>query len=121
MPKILVIDDSAFMRQYIRGFLEDAGFEVEDLLPGSALEALEAIRNAKPDLLLSDYNMPNLDGQSVARMARRADPKLPVVILTAARDVDREAKLKELGACAVLYKPLKGEELVTQLRKVLGL
>lgn len=120
MPKILVIDDSAFMRHQLRGFLEEAGHEVVEFLPLSALEVLERVREIMPDLILSDYNMPDVDGQSVTRMAKRANPGLPILILTATRDVGREAALAKLGVAGVLHKPISQETLLQAVKKVLG-
>ena len=120
MPRILVIDDSAFMRQYMRGFLEEAGFEVDDFLPESALEVLDRVIAFAPDLVLSDFNMPALDGQIVARTLRRSNPALPVLVVTASRDPAREAVLGTMGVRRILHKPVKGEELVRVVREVLG-
>jgi len=64
MTKILLLDDSSFLRHYLRGSLEEAGYEVEDFLPGSALEVLEWVKAFQPDMVISDYNMPLVDGQT---------------------------------------------------------
>lgn len=119
MVKILVIDDSALMRNICRDHLEAAGFEVEDFLPESVNDLAERIKVSPPDLVLSDYNMPIIDGQNVARTVRRANPKIPVIILTANRDAGREAFLQTLGVRKILYKPIKGEELVGVVKKIL--
>ena len=57
MPKILVIDDSPFMRHQVRTYLEAAGHEVVEFLPLSALQVIDKVREVQPDLVLSDYNM----------------------------------------------------------------
>ena len=121
MPKILLIDDSTFMRQHVRGFLESGGFEVEEYLPASALEVMQKIKDSNPNLILSDFNMPNVDGQEVARMARRTNSAIPVVILTATRDAPKEAYLHTIGVRRVLHKPINGEELVKALKEVLSI
>ena len=120
MAKILQIDDSAFMMHYSRGFLEEAGHEVQDFLPSSAMELLERIKADRPDLVLSDYNMPLVDGQTVARTLRRADPTIPVVILTANRDLSRESILRTMGVRQILHKPVKGEDLVQAVKSALA-
>lgn len=120
MAKILVIDDSAFMRHQIGSYLEEAGYEVVEFLPLSALEVLEKVRNVSPDLILSDYNMPDVDGQSVTRMAKRANPVIPILILTAIRDVDREAALLKLGVTEILHKPVDEKVLLQAVKKALG-
>lgn len=120
MVKILVIDDSALMRQICRGHLEEAGYEVEDYLPSSVVDLAERIKESRPDLVLSDFNMPNVDGQNVARTIRRTDPKIPVIILTANRDASRDAMLQSMGVRKVLYKPIKGADLVGAVAKIMG-
>jgi CheY-like chemotaxis protein len=119
MPRILVIDDSSFQRHRLRVDLEAAGFEVEDWVPMSSLEVLERIRRSTLDLVLSDYAMPDVDGLSVLKMVKRANPGLPVVILTAIRDPDREERLIQQGARCVLNKPISSEALIQVLNRVL--
>lgn len=119
MTKVLVIDDSAFMRQHLRTLLTDAGLVVEDFLPHCIEDLVQKLQNAKPDLVLSDFNMPDLDGMQVARIVRRIDPDIPVVILTANRDTARDSLLGTLGVRHVLHKPLDSEKLVEVLRELL--
>lgn len=120
MAKILVIDDSNLMRRMLRQHLEEAGFEVEDWMPLSALEVVDRIRASAPDLVLSDYQMPGVNGQTVAKMAQKADPAIPVVILTALRDPDMEAVLQRFGVRRILNKPIQGPALAEALREVLA-
>ena len=115
MARILVIDDSTFQRQMVRDFLEKAGHQVEEFLPLSALEVVEKITAWPPDLVLTDFAMPHVDGLEVARLIRRARPDLPVVMLTAARDSGRDARLQTMGVRKILHKPLAGEALVKAL------
>jgi two-component system chemotaxis response regulator CheY len=121
MPKILYIDDSSFMRMMVRDQLEGGGFEVEDFMPLSSLEVLEKVRDSAPDLVLSDFSMPHVDGLDVARMARRACATTPVVILTAVHDPAMEALLHTTGVRRVLHKPIGGEELVGALKDLLSI
>ncbi len=119
MFNILVIDDSVLMRNIAREALEEEGFTVTDLLPES-VEALKAqIQSAPPDLVLSDFNMPLVDGLEVARAVRQVNAKIPVIILSANRDEARDAHLKAMGVRAILSKPIKGEAIVAAVAKVL--
>lgn len=120
MFKVLVLDDSALMRQRIRSFLEDEGLQVEDGLPATEADLLGRIEALQPDLLISDFTMPQLDGLAVARCVRRAHPKLPVIILTALRDPARDAQLKSAGVRLILHKPIHGPELLEAVVKVLS-
>ncbi|BDU73281.1 response regulator [Mesoterricola silvestris] len=120
MTKVLVIDDSAFFRKVLRGFLEEDGFQVDDFEPLSALEVLERARAFLPDLVVTDYTMPYVDGLAVLRMIRRHGPSLPVVVLTAYRDPQREARLREHAPVWVLHKPMKGEDIVKAVKGIVA-
>ena len=120
MLKILVIDDSLLMRKVARDHLENAGFDVEDCLPETLGDLIDRLKEAAPDLVLSDFNMPHLDGTAVARTVRRTDPKIPVLILTANRDVARDAILQTLGVRRILHKPISGPDLVDVVSQVLA-
>lgn len=120
MLKILVIDDSALMRKVSRDHLEEAGFDVDDCMPASAEELVERIQRVPPDLVLSDFHMPGIDGMHVARTLRQLRPELPVIILTANRDPARDALLKTLGVRKILHKPIDGESLITAISDVLA-
>ena len=120
MTKILVIDDSALMRRILRQFLEQADFEVEDWLPLSAMEIPDRVRASTPDLVLSDYQMPGVNGLTVAKMVQKANPKIPVVILSAIRDAELEATLGKFGVKRILGKPIDAETLVRAVKEVLA-
>jgi CheY-like chemotaxis protein len=120
LTKILVLDDSALMRRILRQFLEHGGFEVEDWLPLSAMEIPERILSSKPDLVLSDYQMPGVNGMTVAKMVFKANPNIPVAILTAIRDPELEANLRKFGVKRILGKPITQEALVKALQELLA-
>jgi CheY-like chemotaxis protein len=119
MAKILVIDDSGFFRSFVRGVLEEAGHEVEDLALLSALEVMEHCKTFNPDLVVTDYTMPNVDGLAVVRMVRRFRMDLPVVVLTADHDPERVEKLKGYPPLRILFKPIKAEALAAELTGML--
>ena len=118
MPKIMVIDDSALMRKYTREHLEEAGYTVEEYLPGSVLDLMEKLLDAAPDLVISDFTMPDVDGLNVARAVKRTNRETPVIILTANRDPAREALLQTVGVQFVLHKPVSGADLVAAVQAV---
>lgn len=119
LAKILVIDDSSFMRKVLRQYLEDAGFVVEDWLPLSPMEIPEHLAASTPDLVLSDYQMPGLNGLSVAKMVQRANPAIPVLILTALRDPELESNFRKFGVKQILNKPITADLLVRSVKEYL--
>lgn len=120
MAKVLVIDDSAFIRRLLRSALETAGHEVMEFLPLSALEVVEKVKDWSPDLVLTDFNMPEITGDQVVKMARRASPQLRVIVLTSLRDSKVEENLKKLGANRILHKPMAPEEIMRIVGEVLA-
>jgi len=121
VTKVLVIDDSALMRILVRDYLELAGYEVEDWLPMSVMEIPDRMAASRPDLILTDFRMPGVNGLSVAQAAQRADATVPVVVLTALRDPELETRLTKFGVKKILYKPISQEALVLALRELVPL
>lgn len=112
MARILIIDDCRMMRLYFRRCLEGSGHAVEEWTPGSAMEVPDRLAEARPDLVLCDYQMTGANGATVARMVRRVDPDLPMVVVTAFHEPQMEAHLRRLGVQKVLAKPIRPEDLV---------
>src|SRR5262249_45923691 len=113
-PRVLLADDNADMRDYVRRLLGDR-FEVETVGDGEA--ALAAIHDHPPDLVLSDVMMPRLDGAGLATRLR-GDPRtsaLPIILLSAR--AGEEARLEGLSAGAddYLTKPFSARELVAHV------
>jgi CheY-like chemotaxis protein len=120
MARILIIDDSSFMRRVERRFLENAGHEVQDWMPLSAMEIPERLIANPVDLILTDFNMPGVNGMTVAKMAMKAAPHIPVVMLTALRDPEVEAQLAKFKVRRILHKPISEEDLQTAIKEILG-
>lgn len=118
MIKILVIDDSILMRKMARNHLEEAGFEVDDLSPTTSSALINHLSVAPPDLVISDFNMPALNGEGVVRAVRFSNPKIPIIILTANRDAARDAKLRTMGVRKILYKPIDGKNLIDAVQQI---
>jgi DNA-binding response OmpR family regulator len=116
MTKILLVDDSAFFRRTVRGYLEEAGYLVDDFMPLSELEVMERAKVWMPDLVITDYTMPHVDGFMVARMIRRHAKEVPILVLTAVRDREREDRLRTLGLLTIVYKPVAGPDLVNVVK-----
>jgi len=116
MKTILVVDDEPKIAALARDYLEHAGFAVVTVADGRS--ALEAVGRTRPDLVVLDLGLPEIDGLDVTRTIRR-DSTLPIVMLTARDDeIDKVLGL-ELGADDYLTKPFSPRELVARVKAVL--
>jgi CheY-like chemotaxis protein len=103
MAVILIVDDSSVHRAALTYFQQQRGHEVEAAADG--VEALERLGGWRPDVILLDLAMPNLDGLGVLAALRRSGrAPIPVVVATARADAGTLALARELGACEVLVK-----------------
>jgi DNA-binding response OmpR family regulator len=116
MKTILVVDDEPKIAALARDYLEHAGFTVVTAADGRA--ALEALRRSRPDLVVLDLGLPELDGLDVTREIRR-DSTTPIVMLTARDDELDKLLGLELGADDYLTKPFSPRELVARVKAVL--
>jgi len=109
---VLVIDDDETTRQLVIAYLTRAGYVVNES-PGS-LEALRAIGETPPDLVLADIHMPGLDGFGLLSALRAQDhtAKIPIILMTAHADHSVFRRAMKLGADDFLTKPLEREELL---------
>jgi DNA-binding response OmpR family regulator len=113
---ILVVDDEKNIVQLARLYLDKEGYRVETAHDGA--QALEKARAVRPDLIVLDIMMPEMDGLAVARELRKTS-NVPIIILTArGDDVDRIVGL-ELGADDYVTKPFNPRELVARVKAVL--
>lgn len=107
--RVLVVDDDRGIREFVRTVLLDEGYEVAEANDGQA--ALQRTAEVRPDLILLDMRMPVMDGWEFARAYRsRPGPHAPIVIVTAALDVARDAR--EIGADGFLSKPFQLDDLL---------
>ncbi|MBX3015110.1 MAG: response regulator transcription factor [Caldilineaceae bacterium] len=113
---ILVVDDEPKIVRLAQDYLERGGFRVQAV--GDGKSALVAARQSKPDLIVLDLNLPELDGLDVCRSLRR-ESDVPIIMLTArVEEADRLIGL-ELGADDYIVKPFSPRELVARVRVVL--
>ena len=116
MKTVLVVDDEPKIVQLARDYLEHAGFEV--LAAGDGRSAVHAIRTRRPDLVVLDLGLPDLDGLDVTRTVRAEGPT-PIIMLTARDDELDKLRGLELGADDYITKPFSPRELVARVRAVL--
>ena len=120
MARILAVDDSAAMRQMVGITLTSAGHQVEQAADGC--EALQKAARGKFDLVITDINMPRMDGIALVRELRGlASYKcVPLLVLTTEATAERKQAGKAAGATGWLVKPFNPEKLLTTIAKVLG-
>ncbi|HHL40833.1 MAG TPA: response regulator [Deltaproteobacteria bacterium] len=109
MKKVALIDDEASQRVVLRGFLEDAGYEVV-AEGGDGSQAVDICTANDPDLVIMDVKMPGMDGIEAARLINSLRPT-PVLLLTASSDDETVRRAVEAGVMAYLTKPVRFEEL----------
>jgi DNA-binding response OmpR family regulator len=116
MKKILVVDDEPKIVWLARDYLEHAGFKVLSAYDGKS--ALAEARSHKPDLIVLDLKLPQMDGLDVTR-ALRKESNVPVIMLTARSEESDKLVGLELGADDYITKPFSPKELVARVRAVL--
>ncbi len=113
---VLVVDDEARLVTLVKAYLEQAGFQVVTAKNGR--EALFLARQEKPDLILLDIMMPEMDGHEFMRIHRQERPT-PIILLTARVEEDDKIIGLELGADDYVTKPFSPRELLARVRAVL--
>jgi CheY-like chemotaxis protein len=119
-PRVLVVEDDPETRRYYIDILRDDGFVVDEAHNG--MQALEKVRMATPDLVLTDIAVPGLDGIALCRHLR-ADPRtrdVPVLAVTGYDDRQYDDRVLQAGANRLLLKPLRAETLVAEARGLLS-
>jgi CheY-like chemotaxis protein len=118
--KIMVVDDSKLMRTFLRVHLMGAGHQVVEIDPLDTFEVLKSLRLERPDLLITDYEMPSCNGETLVRFVRE-DPVLKdtrILVVSAHSNSQLVTRLGRQRLCGYLVKPISPEAL---LRSVSGL
>ena len=113
---VLVVEDERKLRDFIRSYLENAGFTV--LSTGSGAEAITMAAAAAPDLVVLDLGLPDVPGETVARELR-ATAETPILMLTAKSSEEDRVRGLELGADDYVTKPFSPRELVLRVQAIL--
>jgi len=124
--KILIVDDSRVMRSIVTRTLRQAGYDDHDVVQaGNGVEALDVMADEQPDLVLCDWNMPEMNGIDFVRNLRThgiaALREVPVILLTANKDELIRQRAMEVGVSAFTVKPISRDQLTTTVRKYLKL
>ncbi|TCO71607.1 response regulator [Rhodovulum euryhalinum] len=117
---ILIVDDSPSVRQMVKQTLTGAGYQV--LEAGDGEQALSALDHARPDAILTDQNMPRMDGLSFIRSYRaRPDARgVPIVFLSTETRDDLRQAAKAAGALGWMTKPFDQTQLLTVVKRMVG-
>ena len=120
MARILVVDDSAVVRRMLGLVLGDAGHEVSFAVDGQ--DGLETARAARPDLIISDLEMPVMDGIAFVRelKGQEASQPIPVIMLTASGEVDLHRAASDVGVDGFATKPVRSTEVTELVGRLLG-
>jgi excisionase family DNA binding protein len=118
-PLVLIVDDDAGLREFLRTNLEHEGYVVREA--GSADEGLAALDDEPPDLILLDVMMPRVDGWEMLRRVREHHgvESIPVVMFSGKVDDDEAATAEEAGAQAFIGKPFDPEQLLASTKQLL--
>lgn len=120
MTTVMLVDDSATMLMSLKSILTKAGYTVETA--GHGKEALDKLnKGVKPNLIISDVNMPQMDGITFAREARKSPGMrfTPILMLTTESEQSKRAEAKSAGATGWLVKPVGPEQLLGVIKQVL--
>ncbi len=116
MPNVLIIDDSSTMRKIISRSLRQAGLPVDTIVEaGDGIEGLNALGSGGIDLILSDINMPNMDGLEFVKQARAQGCKAPIMMITTEGGEDIIGEALNSGANGSIRKPFTPDQLQEKL------
>ncbi len=115
---ILTVDDSRTMRDMLRLALVQAGFEVVQAEDG--VHGLEVLAGSNPDVIVTDINMPRMDGFGFIEGVRKDEKHraIPILVLTTESDAEKKARARQAGATGWIVKPFDPVKLVDAIRRV---
>ena len=116
--RVLVVDDEDSIRELLTKTLRVAEYDVE--AHGDAHVALDVLRRERWDLLIADLRMPDMDGLSLIREARRLHPTLPIIIITGYSSESSAIQAVNLGVVGYLVKPFRIPHVLSAVAKALG-
>ena len=118
MKFVFLVDDSSTMLMSLKSTLEISGFKVDTACDGE--QALGKLRGGlKPDLIITDINMPKMDGLLLIKEARKLLRFTPILALTTESQAGKRDEAKKLGASGWLIKPVTGSDLIRVVKQVL--
>jgi len=118
MPKILLVDDAAFMRMRCSKLLLENGYEVAEAENGQ--DAIAKYQSYQPDLVLMDITMPVMDGITATRELKNLDPNAKVVMVSALGQQTMVIEAIKAGAKDFVVKPFEPDKILATVRKFVG-
>ena len=123
MPyRVMIVDDSRSMRTFVRRVMDLSGFEVESChYAANGAEALALLKQQGVDIILTDINMPEMNGEDFVRQIEQQDElrSIPVVVISTDGTENRIQRMLDLGAKGYVVKPFSPEALRAELERVL--
>lgn len=118
MKTVLTIDDSRTMREMLRRALEGEGFTVIQAEDG--VHGLEVLSTCDPHVIVTDVNMPRMDGLEFIETVRQDDDRraIPILVLTTESDPEKKARARAAGATGWIVKPFDPQKLCDAIRRV---
>jgi len=118
MKRVMTVDDSASLRQMVSVVLRGGGYQVIEAVDG--VDALSKLKGQELQLILTDINMPNMDGLEFTRRLRAMPDYrfVPVVLLTSESNADKKQQGKAAGATAWIVKPFNPDQLLAVVKMV---
>jgi two-component system chemotaxis response regulator CheY len=119
--RVLVVDDSPVMRAFVRRVLDVSGLDVGAVFEaGDGVEALELLDREWVDVILTDINMPNMDGEEFVKELVHREVSAPVIVVSTDGTSARNEHLRALGICGYLAKPFLPEALRREIESAVG-
>lgn len=118
MAKILIVDDSAFMRAKIRSMVENGGHEVVGLAQDGA-QAVDMFKAMQPEIVTLDYLMAEKDGEEVLKELIRIDPDAKVIMISGSGDHTIEERTLQIGAKLFMEKPVVQKDILKVIDQVM--
>jgi two-component system chemotaxis response regulator CheY len=117
--KILIVDDSRTIRNIQKSTLKTLG-HTDVMEAGDGLEALSQLSHERPDLMLVDWNMPNMDGITLVRKVRETDKDLPMIMVTTEAEKSRVLEALQAGVNNYVVKPFSADTLAERINQTMA-
>lgn len=117
--RILIVDDAAFMRMMLKDIITKNGYEVAGEAE-NGLKAVELYKELKPDLVMMDITMPEMDGIQAVREIKKVDPQAKIIMCSAMGQQAMVIESIQAGARDFIVKPFQAERILEAIKKVLG-